>query len=157
MGSGNVNWRTLAISLAISLGTGIVSSFLSGAGMEQYKALYQPPLAPPGWVFPVVWTILYILMGVAAWLVYETGKKESRQALALYGIQLVLNGVWSILFFGLQAYFLAFAWLLLLWLFIYLTIKQFLQVNRLAGILMLPYLIWVTFAGYLNLAIALNT
>lgn len=151
------NWKTLVISVAISLGTGIVSSLLSGAGMQQYGTLYKPPLAPPGWLFPIVWVILYVLMGIAAWLVYETEGVDTKQALVLYGIQLVLNGGWSLIFFGWQAYFLAFAWLLLLWFFIYLTVKEFLQVNRLAGILMIPYLIWVTFAGYLNLAIALNT
>lgn len=153
----NFNWKTLVISVAVSLGTGIVSALLSGAGMQQYRTLYKPPLAPPGWLFPVVWTILYVLMGTAAWLVYETEGAAAKQALVLYGIQLVLNGGWSIIFFGRQAYFLAFAWLLLLWFFIYLTVKEFLQINRLAGILMIPYLIWVTFAGYLNLAIALNT
>lgn len=153
----NINWKTLVISIAISLGTGIVSSLLSGAGMQQYGAIYKPPLAPPGWLFPIVWTILYVLMGIAAWLVYETKGADTKQALVLYAIQLVLNGGWSLIFFGRQAYFLAFAWLLLLWFFIYLTIKEFLQVKRLAGILMIPYLIWVTFAGYLNLAIALNT
>ena len=153
----NVNWKTMVISIAISLGTGIVSALLSGAGMQQYGTLYKPPLAPPGWLFPIVWTILYVLMGIAAWLVYEADSTDKKTALTLYGIQLVLNGGWSILFFGWQTYFLAFAWLLLLWFFIYLTIKEFLQVNRLAGILMIPYLLWVTFAGYLNLAIALNT
>jgi len=95
-------------------------------------------------------------MGVAAYLVYETPESEQRStALKLYGIQLFFNGVWSLIFFGAQAYFFAFAWLVLLWLFIYLTTKEFLQLNKTAGILMIPYLVWVTFAGYLNLAIAI--
>ncbi len=121
-----------------------------------YQDMYQPSLAPPGWLFPVVWTILYTLMGIAAYLIYEEPESEDRRlALLLYGVQLFFNAVWSPIFFGAQAYFLAFAWLVLLWFFIYLTTKQFLQLNKTAGILMVPYLLWVTFAGYLNLAIAI--
>lgn len=152
-----INWKALFISIAISLGTGIVSSILTGRAMREYQNLYQPPLAPPGWLFPVVWTILYILMGVAAYLVWETGDTEVRNALTLYLVQLLLNALWPIFFFRFHAYFLAFAELLLLWLAIYLTIKQFKEINRTAALLMLPYLAWVTFAAYLNLAIALHT
>lgn len=151
-----INWKALIGSLALSLGVGIVSSLLTMGGMEQYQDMYQPPLAPPGWLFPVVWTILYLLMGVAAYLVYETPESEQRTtALRLYIIQLFFNGVWSLIFFGAQAYFFAFIWLVVLWFFIYLTTKEFLQLNKTAGILILPYLAWVTFAGYLNLAIAI--
>ncbi len=151
-----INWKALIISLALSLGTGVVSSLLSGGGMQMYQNMYQPPLAPPGWLFPIVWTILYVLMGIAAYLIYEEPVSGDRRlALLLYGVQLFFNGVWSLIFFGAQAYFLAFAWLVLLWFFIYLTAKQFLQLNKTAGILMMPYLLWVTFAGYLNLAIAI--
>lgn len=163
-------WKSLLISLTISLGTGVVSAILTMGGMRDYADLYKPPLSPPGWLFPVVWTILYILMGVAAWLVLETGRagvsgtpqeKEQkaeavRLGLTLYGIQLLLNGAWSLLFFNQKMYFLAFADLLLLWLAIYLTIQQFKQVNRIAALLLVPYLVWVTFAGYLNLAIAVQ-
>lgn len=153
---GQINWKALIGSLALSLGVGIVSSLLSMDGMEQYQDMYQPPLAPPGWLFPVVWTILYILMGVAAYLVYETEESEQRStALKLYGMQLFFNGIWSLIFFGTQTYFFAFVWLVVLWFLIYLTIKEFLERNKTAGILMIPYLAWVTFAGYLNLAIAI--
>ncbi len=152
-----INWKALFISIAISLGTGIVSSILTGRAMREYRNLYQPPLAPPGWLFPVVWTILYILMGVAAYLVWETGGTEVRNALTLYLVQLLLNALWPVFFFRFHAYFLAFAELLLLWLAIYLTIQQFKEINRTAALLMLPYLAWVTFAAYLNLAIALHT
>lgn len=163
-------WKALLTSLALSLGTGLVSALLTMGAMRDYGNVHKPPLSPPGWLFPVVWTILYILMGVAAWLVLETGRsgggtpleKEQRAevvrlGLMLYGTQLLLNGAWSLLFFNQKAYFLAFAELLLLWFAIYLTIQQFKQVNRIAAILMLPYLAWVTFAGYLNLAIALQS
>ncbi len=153
---GKINVKTLAVSIAISLGAGILSALLTGGNMRQYADLYHPPLAPPGWLFPIVWTVLYILMGIAAWLVYETPSGDKRLALSLYGNQLLVNVVWPLIFFNLRAYFFAFGWLLLLWLLIYLTIKQFLPINRTAALLLTPYLAWVTFAGYLNLAIALH-
>ena len=153
---GKINWKPLAVSITISLGAGILSTFLTGGSMRKYADMYQPPLAPPGWVFPIVWTILYILMGIAAWRVYEAQGCDKRLAFSLYGNQLLLNMVWPLLFFNLGLYFFAFAWLLLLWLAIYLTMRQFAQLDRLAGQLLIPYLAWVTFAGYLNLAIAIH-
>lgn len=148
-------WKNLLISVAVSLSVGIMSALLSMGGMRAYADMYKPPLSPPGWVFPIVWTILYVLMGIAAFLVFQSVGEDKKLALTLYVIQLFLNFGWSIIFFDLKAYFFAFAWLLVLWLFIYLTMKQFRQLNKTAGILMLPYLAWVAFAGYLNLAIAI--
>lgn len=145
----------MLISLAVSLGTGALSALLTMGGMREYANLYKPPLSPPGWVFPVVWTILYILMGISAYLVWESEGEDKQLALSLYGIQLILNAAWSVLFFHLKLYFLALADLLLLWLAVYLTIKQFRRLNETAAKLLLPYIIWITFAGYLNLAIAL--
>ena len=153
---GKINIKTLAISVAISLGSGILSAFLTGGSMRQYADMYKPPLAPPGWVFPIVWTILYILMGIAAWRAYESQGADRRLAISLYGNQLLLNIVWPLLFFNLKIYFFAFAWLLLLWLMIYLTIRQFAVLDQKASMLLIPYLVWVTFAGYLNLAIAIH-
>lgn len=150
------NWKSLAVSISISLGAGILSTFLTGGSMRQYADMYKPPLAPTGWVFPIVWTILYILMGIAAWLVYETTGEDKRLALSLYGNQLLLNVVWPLIYFNLKLYFLAFGWLLLLWFCIYLTFKQFLQLDRKAGLILIPYLVWVAFAGYLNLATAIH-
>ena len=148
-------WKNLLISVAVSLSVGIMSALLSMGGMRAYADMYKPPLSPSGWVFPIVWTILYVLMGIAAFLVFQSVGEDKKLALTLYVIQLFLNFGWSIIFFDLKAYFFAFAWLLVLWLFIYLTMKQFRQLNKTAGILMLPYLAWVAFAGYLNLAIAI--
>lgn len=153
---GKMNLKSLAVSIVISLGAGILSVFLTGGSMRQYADMYKPPLAPPGWVFPIVWTILYILMGIAAWRVYESRGCDKRLAFSLYGNQLLLNMVWPLLFFNLSLYFFAFAWLLLLWLIIYLTIRQFSQLDPQAGRLLVPYLVWVSFAGYLNLAIAIH-
>lgn len=153
---GKTNLKSLAVSIVISLGAGILSAFLTGGSMRQYADMYKPPLAPPGWVFPIVWTILYIMMGIAAWRVYESRGCDKRLAFSLYGNQLLLNIVWPLLFFNLGLYFFAFAWLLLLWLIIYLTIRQFSQLDQKAGLWLVPYLAWVTFAGYLNLAIAIH-
>ncbi len=152
---GENKWKNLLISIGISLSVGITSAMLTMGGMRVYMDMYHPPLSPPGWLFPVVWTILYVLMGIAAYLVFESKGEDRKLALTLYVIQLFLNFGWSIIFFNLKAYFFAFAWLLILWLFIYLTMKQFRQLNKAAGILMVPYLVWVAFAGYLNLAIAI--
>lgn len=149
-----IQWKPLLVSLVISLGTGAIGGLLTSGSMEKYSRMYQPPLAPPGWVFPVVWTILYLLMGVAAYLVYRTNSEKKYAALKLYAVQLLVNLGWPLLFFGLGAYLLAFTWLALLWYLVWMTIKQFYKINQTAGKLMLPYLLWVTFAGYLNLSIA---
>ena len=97
-----INWKALLGSLALSLGAGVLATLLTSDSMQQYSEMYNPPLAPPGWVFPVVWTILYILMGVAAYLIYvsDAEAEQKRSALRLYGIQLLVNIGWSIIFFG---------------------------------------------------------
>ena len=114
----------------------------------------KPPLSPPGWLFPVVWTILYILMGIASYLVLTSGK-PNQTALTIYGVQLFFNFFWSILFFNMQSYLFAFIWLVILWLLIFATSILFHQISKLSGYLILPYLLWVTFAGYWNFSIYL--
>ncbi|MBE5863943.1 MAG: tryptophan-rich sensory protein [Lachnospiraceae bacterium] len=150
-------WKALAMSLAVSLGTGFLSSLLTPNIQEEYAQLYQPPLAPPGWVFPVVWTVLFLLMGLAAFVVYDANApmEEKKQALILYGVQLLFNLGWSVLFFRWNAYLPAFLWLIILWFFVFLLVKKFGAIDELAGNLMIPYLLWLTFAAYLNLSIAL--
>ena len=150
----NIKPKPLFISLLISLGTGAISALLTPNVSEQYQTLYQPPLAPPGWLFPIVWTILFILMGVAAYLVYMSDSPDKDTALRLYLIQLVVNVGWSVIFFRLNAYLLAFTWLLLLFFLVYLTTKEFYKINKTAGYLLIPYLLWIIYAGYINLAIA---
>lgn len=149
-------WLELLCSLAVSLGTGGLAGSLVAGRMEQYESMYKPPLAPPGWVFPVVWTILYILMGIAAWLIYRSGSPEKKSALKWYLAQLAVNAVWSVLYFRAGAYWVAFFWLLLLWYLVFETIRKFARISREAAWLMIPYLAWITFAGYLNLAVALH-
>ncbi|MBR4868827.1 MAG: tryptophan-rich sensory protein [Clostridia bacterium] len=150
-----INWKTLIICLAIPLGVGGLSALLTSKGMTSFEQVNQPPLSPPGWLFPVVWTLLYLFMGIASYLVIESGyPARSKTAFTVYGVQLVFNFVWSIIFFTLQAYWVAFIWLIALWLLILLNIVLFYRLNKKAGYLLIPYLLWVTFAGYLNAAVA---
>ena len=143
--------KKLLLCLGIPLAVGGLSALLSG-GMERFDTLIKPPLSPPGWLFPVVWTILYLLMGYASYRVLASGGSATnkRRALTLYGAQLVLNFLWSPVFFGLGWLLAAFFILVALWIFIFITSNHFSQLDKIAGTLLLPYLLWVTFAGYLN-------
>ena len=152
-----VNIKKLAICIAIPLIVGGVSALISGGGMRAFEELNKPPLSPPGWLFPVVWTALYVLMGIASYLVLVSGENELKvmSALKVYGLQLAFNFFWSIIFFNLESYLFAFVWLVALWILILLTMIKFFRIREAAGYLLLPYLAWVTFAGYLNLGIYL--
>ena len=123
--------------------------------MNWYDMLYKPALNPPDWVFSPAWTILYILMGIAAFLVWKKRgeHKEIKTALAIFGIQLFLNIIWSIIFFTLHSPFWAFVDLIALWLAIVITIFYFYKISKPAAFLLIPYILWVTFAGYLNYSI----
>lgn len=156
MKNNKIQWKPLFISLLISFGVEIISGLLTMGSMEKYEQLYKPPLSPPGYVFPVVWTVLFLFMGIASYLVYVSDSPHREQALIAYGIQLLVNMAWSVLFFNLDAYLFAFAWLILLWYLVYKMAKRFYAIEPLAGKLMYFYLIWITFAGYLNLMIALH-
>ena len=151
-----IQWKPLLICLAVSFGAEILAGFLAGNSMAQYAQLYQPPFAPPGWAFPVVWTILYAFMGIASYLVVISDSPGKQAALKTYGVQLVVNMLWSVFFFRLEWYLFAFFWLLLLWLLVFRMMKQFSDINAVAGNLMTVYLLWITFAAYLNLSIALH-
>ena len=151
----SLRWKPLLISLAISLGVGGLSAILTMQNVKIYQSLNQPPLSPPAFIFGIVWTILFILMGISAYLIYTSDSPDKRKALVIYGIQLLLNFGWSLIFFNVQAYLLAFIWLIVLWIFIILMIISFYRINPTAAILQIPYLLWVTFAAYLNLGIYL--
>lgn len=141
------------ICLLIPLGVGGLSAWLTANSAEVYKNLIQPPLAPPSAVFPIVWTILFALMGISSFFIYNCHYSKKQAALKTYGLQLAVNFFWPILFFKLQMFLAAFIWLLILWLLIIKMIKQFWQIRPFAGILQVPYFLWVTFAAYLNLAV----
>ena len=151
------DWKTFLICIAVPLLVGLIASLISGNSMEQFQALTKPPLAPPAWLFPVAWTILYILMGIASFLIVTSGcsSEEKQDAISIYAVQLLFNFLWTIIFFNFGLYLPAFVWLVILWIFIVITMMKFYKCSALSAYLLFPYLIWVSFAGYLNLAIAL--
>lgn len=149
------NSKALIASILISVGVGALSALLTRNSMDVYEKVIQPPLSPPSWIFPLVWTILFILMGISAYLIYRSDSLYRNSALRIYATQLVVNFFWSIIFFNLEMYLFAFLWLLLLLLMIILMIMSFSKINKTAAYLQIPYLLWVIFAGYLNLGIYL--
>lgn len=149
--------KQLIIAVALPLAIGGLAAFLTKDSICIFGAVRKPPLAPPDWLFPVAWTVLYILMGVASYLVYTSDASSPRKdrALSFYAIQLGVNFLWPIIFFNLQMYLAAFLVLILLWLLIVICIVLFYYISDTAGKLLIPYLLWVSFAGYLNLGIHL--
>ena len=152
------NTKNYIISSIIALAAGGLSALLTAGSMDLYSEITKPPLTPPSVLFPIVWTVLYILMGISSAIIYnqkdeKTG--EVRSALTVYGINLFLNFFWSIIFFNMRAFLFSFIWLVILWIVILVMIIRFYRIRPIAGILQIPYLLWVTFAGYLNLAIFL--
>ena len=147
--------KSLLLCLAVPLAVGGASALLTRDEMQHFASLRQPPLSPPGWLFPVVWTLLFLMMGLASWLMQNSGagRGEIRRARTVYAVQLVFNFFWTILFFNLGRYLFAFVWLLVLWCLILLTFILFSRLDKRAGYLLIPYLLWVTFAGYLNFGI----
>ncbi len=150
------NTKKLLLCLAAPLAVGGLSALLSG-GMQSYLTLNQPPLSPPGWVFPLVWSALYLLMGWASFrILHVQGEPQAvRRALAFYIAQLAVNFLWPIAFFRFELYLTSFVVLVVLWVLIYITMWQFSRLDERAGDLMIPYLLWVAFAGYLNLGVFL--
>jgi translocator protein len=143
----------LCLCIGVSQAAGLLGSVFTVTSVGTwYQQLDQPAVAPPGWVFGPVWTVLYTLMGIAAFLVWERGIKRPgvKAALAAFAVQLVLNALWSVVFFGAQDIGGALLVILALWGMIILTTMLFWRVSRTAGVLMLPYFAWVTFATYLN-------
>lgn len=148
--------KSFIISIVISLSTGIISALLTQKNMNIYKEVVTPPLSPPSFLFPVVWTVLYILMGISAAMIHTdniASKRQKDRALYTYATSLVANFLWSIIFFNMRAFLFSFLWLLLLLYLIVSTILQYRKINQTAAYLQIPYAVWVTFAGYLNFGI----
>ena len=151
-----INWKTLISCLLIPLAVGVLSALLTNDAMQHFSEVRQPPLSPPAWLFPVAWTILYLLMGGALYLVLSAPRTpETATAIRFFALQLFFNFFWSILFFNFGAYLFAFFWLLALLLLIVTTLVLFWQIRPAAGVLLLPYAAWVGFAAYLNLGVYL--
>ena len=146
------NWKTYALWIALAEAVGLISGLLSREGTRLFgETALQPPLSPPAIVFPIVWTILYALMGVSAARIALAPSSTARsRGLNLFIAQLIVNFFWSLIFFNAKAYGFAFLWLLLLWFLVLWMILTFRKVDPLAAILQIPYLLWLTFAAYLN-------
>ena len=155
MGGDNVkiDWKKLAVCIAIPLVAGGVSAFLTMGSMETFSALNQPPLSPPPVLFPIVWTILYVLMGISSYLVYKSDCSGRSACLKVYGVQLLFNIIWPLIFFNMRMYLFAFIWLIVLLLLVIITAILFYSCKKIAGYMYIPYIIWLLFAGYLNIAI----
>ncbi len=149
--------KSYAIGILIPVAVGLLSAYFTRDNMDLYKTIVKPDLAPPAILFPIVWTILYILMGIGSAIIYnsDADDKSKNRALLIYGIQLLINFFWSLLFFNQRAFLLSLVWLILLWILIIAMIASFAKINKTAAWLQVPYLLWVTFAGYLNLMIYL--
>ena len=145
-------WKTYALAIAATEAVGVLGGMLTRQAVERYtQTVLKPPLSPPPIVFPIAWSILYALMAIGAARVYLKPESEDRtQALRLYLVQLGFNFLWSFIFFSFQAYAVAFIWLAILFALIVMMAMSFYQLDRPAGLLQIPYLLWVFFAGYLN-------
>ena len=152
-----IRWKTLILAIAIPLIVGGLSALITMDSMGLFDTVDKPPLSPPAWLFPVVWTALYILMGIASYIVFEktADMVEKSKALRVYFLQLAFNFLWSVFFFNFELYLFSFFWLLALWVLIIVTAVRFYRISKVSGYLMIPYILWVTFAGYLNLGIAI--
>ncbi len=151
------HWKTYAFWILLAEGVGALAGFLSRNGTQIYNlTAIKPPLSPPEWVFPVAWGILYALMGIGAARVALTPESKDRSlGLNLFVVQLVVNFLWSIIFFNFQAYGFAFIWLVLLFILVAWMTLTFAKTDRWAALLQIPYLLWLIFAAYLNAGVYL--
>ena len=149
--------RSFVIAIAIPLLVGGLSALLTSGGMGFYETIEKPTLSPPGIVFPIVWTILYILMGISSGIIYNSDSPDTikNSAIAIYVSQLIINFFWSIIFFNLRAFLPAFILVLILLALIGAMIIAFLKIDKKAALLQIPYFLWVSFATYLTLSIYL--
>ncbi len=146
----------LLVSLAVSLAAGAIGSYFTAPALRGwYSALDKPFFNPPNWVFAPVWTFLYLTIGVALYLVWVAPAKDKQGAIGLFGLQLVLNALWPVLFFGLRSPGLGAIGIMGLWIAVFFTIRRFYRINILAGWVLVPYMLWISFAAVLNLSIFL--
>lgn len=150
-----INKKLLFICIAIPLLVGIVASALTSDSMEVFAELNKPSFAPPAWLFPVAWTVLYVLMGISSYLILTSNapKEEIEEAIRIYGYQLAVNFLWPTFFFNLGWYLFSFFWLVLLWVLVLRMILKFKNISKLAAYLNIPYILWLTFAAILNFSI----
>lgn len=148
-----IKWKPLACSITIPLAFGLLVGWLTKDSMDIYEQLNKPAMALPGYAFSAVWLILFVLMGISSYIIYVSTSPEREKAMRLYEINLLLLFIWPITFFLFQSYFLAFVIAIIIWGVAFTMVSMFTQISRLAGWILLPYFIWVTYAAYLNLQI----
>lgn len=150
-----INWKLLILCIVLPLAVGGAAALLTGGGIDVFEGVEQPPFAPPAWLFPAVWTILYTLMGISSYLILVSreGREEAANALVVYVYQLFVNFLWPILFFNFRWFFVSFLWLLLLIFLVMIMIRRFYTISPGAAYMNIPYLLWLIFAGYLNFTI----
>ncbi|MEE0203377.1 tryptophan-rich sensory protein [Faecalicatena contorta] len=146
------NRSSLIIAILIPLAVGSFSALISG-NMALYSTINKPAFSPPSIVFPIVWTILYVLMGISSYIIYSSDSADKTRALKIYALQLFFNFCWNILFFRYNLYLLSFLWLVILIVLICIMIKDFYKINPAAAYLQIPYLLWCIFAAFLNFSI----
>jgi len=154
MNNGKMTWRSLAALIIGTVGPGALVGFLTQQDSSFYEGLNKPVFAPPGWLFPVAWAVLYTAMATAMWFVLREKGRDRFILLGLYIVQLAVNLLWPWLFFVQKALGLAFFWLVLLWTMVLIMLYQFFRESRVAGWLILPYQLWLTFAAVLNFVLA---
>ena len=151
-----INWKQLIVSILICQIPGILGGFITVSSIPAWYAyLEKPSLVPPNWSFSIVWTLLYLLMGISLYIIWQKGWSAPgvRTAISIFGVQLFFNLMWSYLFFGMRSPQMGLAGIILLWVLIGVNIIQFYRISRPAGLLLVPYILWVSFAAYLNYAI----
>ena len=145
--------KPFVIFLAIPFAVQLLSYFVTKGSMDIYDRVKIPPLSPPSWLFPVVWTVLFGLMGISSYLVWNEDSPYTKQALGIYGIQLAFNLCWNVLFFVMEAFLVSLIWLMGLLILIIIMIAAFRRISPVAAYLQIPYGLWVAFACYLNAGI----
>lgn len=150
-----INWFQLIVIVLITQLIGVLSSIFSGNIGQIYKSFDKPTLSPPGWLFGIIWPVLFLLMGIAAYLIYQTRMiRERKKAIRLYWIQLLVNFLWPIVFFRFEMYWISVVVILVLDILVLMATIWFCKLKKSAGYIMIPYLIWIIFATYLNIGIA---
>lgn len=149
-----INWKRLIIITIITFVVGSFFSWFTMNNMDTFKEL-EKPVNVPAILFPIVWSILYLLMSISCYIITRSNNERKGKALIWYGIQLVINSLWSLIFFGFGAYLFAFIWIILLLITVVIMIAKFYNIDKLAAYINIPYILWILFAGYLNFGIYL--
>lgn len=149
-----IDWKKLLIITVITFIVGTFFSFFTMNSMDTFKDLSKP-INVPGVLFPIVWSILYLLMSISCYLIVQSNDKDKKEGIILYAIQLVINSLWTLIFFGFGAYLLSFIWIIILLIVVIIMLAKFYNINKIAMYINIPYVLWLLFAAYLNLGIYL--